>query len=119
MGLLSIYSASKAYVDFFSRALQQEYGSKGLFIQSVLPFMVVSKLSKVRKPSALVPTAPEYVKAALATVGHEGRTFGFWSHKLEWFLLDLMPASWAEKYLFNMHSGGFFFASRDELGFGE
>lgn len=107
MGLLSIYSASKAYVDFFSRALQQEYEKKGIFIQSVLPFMVVSKLSKVRKPSALVPTANQYVRAALSTVGSETRTFGFWSHKLQWLLLDLLPASWSEKYLFGTHAGEF------------
>ena len=105
MGLLSIYSASKAYVDFFSRALSQEYASRGITVQSVLPFMVVSKLSKVRKSSALVPTPEQYVRASLQTVGKEERTFGYWSHKVEAAVLEMLPSSWAEGYLFKMHAG--------------
>ena len=31
--LLTVYSASKAYVDFFSRGLAAEYSSKGIVVQ--------------------------------------------------------------------------------------
>ena len=31
--LLTVYSATKAYVDFFSQALQIEYRTKGIIIQ--------------------------------------------------------------------------------------
>lgn len=48
-GLYSVYSASKAYVDVLSRALEQEYAPKGVTIQSLMPQFVVSKLSKMRR----------------------------------------------------------------------
>ena len=31
--LLSVYSATKAYMDFFAQGLNQEYSSKGVFVQ--------------------------------------------------------------------------------------
>uniref|UniRef100_A0A5F5PMD5 Very-long-chain 3-oxoacyl-CoA reductase n=1 Tax=Equus caballus TaxID=9796 RepID=A0A5F5PMD5_HORSE len=34
--LLTIYSATKAFVDFFSRSLHEEYRSKGIFVQVTL-----------------------------------------------------------------------------------
>ncbi|KAI9021905.1 putative estradiol 17-beta-dehydrogenase [Hyaloraphidium curvatum] len=104
MGLLSMYSASKAYVDFLTRALAQEYGPKGIIFQSVLPSMVASKLSKVR-PSLMVPTPQQYVSSALRTVGNDGKTFGYWSHSLQNAVLEALPSSWATGYLFDMHAG--------------
>jgi 17beta-estradiol 17-dehydrogenase / very-long-chain 3-oxoacyl-CoA reductase len=54
-GLYAVYSASKAYVDVFSRALAQEYGPSGVTVQSLMPQFVVSKLSKMRRASRPVP----------------------------------------------------------------
>ena len=42
--MLSVYSGTKAYVDFFSKCLAQEYKSQGIVVQSVTPGMVVSIL---------------------------------------------------------------------------
>ena len=39
--LLSVYSASKAYVDIFTRGLCDEYKKKGIVVQSVAPGYVV------------------------------------------------------------------------------
>jgi len=86
--LLSIYGASKIYVDFLARGLAAEYADKGIVIQSVLPSYVATKMSKIRKTSLLVPSASAYVKAALQTVGVEERTYGYWSHKLQGFVTD-------------------------------
>lgn len=47
--LLAEYGASKAYVDHLSRALQMEYASKNIVIQSILPAYVQTKMSKIRK----------------------------------------------------------------------
>jgi 17beta-estradiol 17-dehydrogenase / very-long-chain 3-oxoacyl-CoA reductase len=57
-GLYAVYSASKAYVDVFSRALAQEYGPSGVTVQSLMPQFVVSKLSKMRRASRPVPSRP-------------------------------------------------------------
>ena len=86
--LLSAYGASKTYVDFLSRALQIEYESKKIVIQSVLPAFVSTKMSKIRKASWMVPSPKSYVAAQMKTVGFETRTYGYWAHKLQGFVLD-------------------------------
>lgn len=83
--LLSIYAASKAFVDVFSRSLAYEYAKKGIIIQSVLPGYVVTKMSKIRKAYWMAPTAEDYVKSQLKTVGLDGQTTGYWSHELQYY----------------------------------
>uniref|UniRef100_A0A672SM62 Very-long-chain 3-oxoacyl-CoA reductase-B-like n=1 Tax=Sinocyclocheilus grahami TaxID=75366 RepID=A0A672SM62_SINGR len=78
--LLTLYSSSKAFVDFFSRGLEAEYKSKGIIIQSVLPFYVTTKLSKIRKATLDIPTPECYVKAQLGTVGLQTQSNGYFPH---------------------------------------
>lgn len=40
--MLAVYSGSKAFIDFFSKSLYQEYKSKGVDVISVTPGLVVS-----------------------------------------------------------------------------
>ncbi|KAJ8252640.1 hypothetical protein COCON_G00219520 [Conger conger] len=75
--LLTIYSSTKAFVDFFSRGLNAEYKSRGIIIQSVLPFFVATKMTKIRKPTLDKPTPERYVAAELTTVGLESQTNGY------------------------------------------
>ncbi|KAH9519178.1 hypothetical protein Btru_074910 [Bulinus truncatus] len=89
--LLSLYSASKAYIDVLSRCLQQEYSSKGITIQCISPFFVVSKLSKMRRPNLLIPTPTTFVKSALNTVGVLSNTTGYWSHEIQAFFMNFAP----------------------------
>ncbi|CAG2111835.1 unnamed protein product [Medioppia subpectinata] len=88
MPLLSLYASSKIFVDFLSRALQVEYASKGITIQSVLPAYVMTNMSKIRRSSLMVPTPDVYVSHAMKTVGIESRTYGYWPHKLQGFIQD-------------------------------
>uniref|UniRef100_A0A8D3A8M0 Hydroxysteroid (17-beta) dehydrogenase 12b n=1 Tax=Scophthalmus maximus TaxID=52904 RepID=A0A8D3A8M0_SCOMX len=80
--LLTVYSASKAFVDFFSRGLQAEYKSKGIIIQSVLPFFVATKLSKIRRATLDKPSPQRYVAAELNTVGLQTQTNGYLPHAI-------------------------------------
>ncbi|XP_066219060.1 very-long-chain 3-oxoacyl-CoA reductase [Saccopteryx leptura] len=91
--LLTIYSATKAFVDFFSQCIHEEYRSKGIFVQSVLPFYVATKLAKIRKTSWHVPSAEAYVKSAMKTVGLKSRTNGYPIHSLMGSIFLLLP-SW-------------------------
>ena len=63
--LLSVYSASKSYVDLLSQGMAKEYSSKGITVQCVLPGYVTSKLSKIRRPSLTVPTPNAFVRYEL------------------------------------------------------
>ncbi|KAM9817179.1 very-long-chain 3-oxoacyl-CoA reductase-B [Neosynchiropus ocellatus] len=90
--LLTVYSASKAFVDFFSRGLQAEYSSRGVIIQSVLPFFVATKLSKIRRATLDKPTPERYVAAALNTVGLQTQTNGYLPHAIiGWLTTALVP----------------------------
>lgn len=42
--LYSVYSATKAYMDFFSRALSAEYANSGVIVQSLCPYFVSTKV---------------------------------------------------------------------------
>ncbi|KAK5607049.1 hypothetical protein CRENBAI_008842 [Crenichthys baileyi] len=101
--LLTIYSASKAFVDFFSRGLQAEYKSKGIIIQSVLPFFVATKLSKIRRPTLDKPSPERYVAAELNTVGLQTQTNGYLPHAIMgWVTTALLPAKMLNSYVMGM-----------------
>ncbi|NXE45246.1 DHB12 reductase, partial [Casuarius casuarius] len=91
--LLTLYSATKAFVDYFSRGLHAEYKSKGIIVQSVLPYYVATKMSKIRKPTFSAPSPETYVRAALGTVGLQTQTNGCLPHALMGWLLSSLPSS--------------------------
>eukprot|EP00911_Craspedida_sp_UC1_P002466 UC1_evm1s1835 len=101
--LLSAYSATKAYMDNLSRCLNDEYGRKGIFVQSVLPLYVVSKLSKMRK-GFFVPTPDTFARSAVATIGHDERTWGYITHSLQMWALNTLPWPIVKNFVFNMHA---------------
>uniref|UniRef100_A0AAQ4QVC5 Hydroxysteroid (17-beta) dehydrogenase 12b n=1 Tax=Gasterosteus aculeatus aculeatus TaxID=481459 RepID=A0AAQ4QVC5_GASAC len=101
--LLTVYSASKAFVDFFSRGLQAEYKSKGIIIQSVLPFFVATKLSKIRRATLDKPSPERYVSAELNTVGLQAQTNGYLPHAvMGWVTTSLLPAAILNSHVMGM-----------------
>ncbi|XP_026869630.2 very-long-chain 3-oxoacyl-CoA reductase-B [Electrophorus electricus] len=101
--LLTLYSSSKAFVDYFSRGLDAEYKNKGIIIQSVLPFYVTTKLSKIKRASLDIPTPERYVAAQLSTVGLQSQTSGYLPHAIMgWVTTALLPARLFKKYLMSM-----------------
>ncbi|XP_031563323.1 very-long-chain 3-oxoacyl-CoA reductase-B-like [Actinia tenebrosa] len=100
--LLSTYSSSKAFVDFFSEAIATEYAGKGIIVQSVMPLYVATKMSKIKRPSLFVPGPDDYARQALGTIGVEQRTNGCWSHSLQEFVVGLIPRWVREKLAWNI-----------------
>lgn len=90
--LLAVYSASKAYVESFSGGLAEECRSKGVIIQCIAPGFVATKMSKIRKATAIAPYPDSYVKSALATVGVAAHSFGYFAHGLQGFFTTHAPA---------------------------
>ncbi|KAM4722530.1 very-long-chain 3-oxoacyl-CoA reductase [Rhinophrynus dorsalis] len=104
--LLTVYSATKAFVDFFSRGLHAEYSSRGVTVQSVLPFFVATKLSKIRKPTWDKPSPETYVRSALNTVGLQTQTNGCLPHAIMgWVSTSLMPLSITINMAMKMNKG--------------
>ncbi|NXJ18786.1 HSDL1 protein, partial [Dicrurus megarhynchus] len=93
--MLTVYGASKSYLDYFSRALHYEYASKGIFVQSLIPFVINTKMvafsSTVSKTAIIFPTAEEYASHAVCTLGLSIRTTGYWKHAIQFALGECLP----------------------------
>lgn len=93
--LMAVYSASKAFVDWFSVALDYEYKDKGITVQSLIPSYISTKLVRfsnfLSTPSLIVPDAETFVKSSLQTIGASKRTTGFWTHGLQYWTYEHMP----------------------------
>ncbi|KAK3729469.1 hypothetical protein QZH41_019789 [Actinostola sp. cb2023] len=83
MPLIATYSATKAFVDFFSRCLTREYSDMGILVQCVTPGFVATKMVGNMPTNVIVPTPDQFVHQALGTIGMEPRTCGYWSHSLK------------------------------------
>ncbi|XP_075876587.1 hydroxysteroid (20-beta) dehydrogenase 2 [Nelusetta ayraudi] len=91
--LLSLYSATKIFVTFFSRCLHAEYKSKGIIIQCVAPVVVSTNMTNMRA-SCLVKSSAQFAREALNTVGYSSHTSGCLSHALQNALMTLLLPDW-------------------------
>ncbi|KAF2349297.1 Death domain [Trinorchestia longiramus] len=90
--LLTVYAASKAFVDKFSAGLEREVQGNGVTVQCIIPGFVVSKLSRINRPSFQVPTPEAYVKQTIGTLGVESHTAGYSVHKVMVYIIGLLPS---------------------------
>ncbi|KAM4522769.1 inactive hydroxysteroid dehydrogenase-like protein 1 [Odontesthes bonariensis] len=86
-------TAFTGYMDNFSRALHLEYSSRGIFIQSLIPFQIASS---GQQPSSsregwFVPKPEVYARHAISTLGVSNRTTGYWPHTLQFGLMRCIP----------------------------
>lgn len=103
--LLTVYAASKYYVNHWSTSLNEEYKAKGIRFECLAPFFITSKLSKFRKDSLFVPNPTTYVKAAVSTIGSATLRCGYLPHELFVFVINAIPTFLANKYVLSQHIG--------------
>ncbi|GAV02278.1 hypothetical protein RvY_12868 [Ramazzottius varieornatus] len=89
--LIALYSASKAYNNFLSLAMDMEYRDQGLIIQSIQPFVVATNMSGKPETNLLIIDSFKYARSCLNTVGYFTRTHGHYSHALQSWLLGTVP----------------------------
>ncbi|XP_033092540.1 testosterone 17-beta-dehydrogenase 3 isoform X3 [Trachypithecus francoisi] len=92
--LYSLYSASKAFVCAFSKALQEEYKAKEVIIQVLTPYAVSTAMTKYLNTNVITKTADEFVQESLNYVTIGGETCGCLAHEILAGFLSLIPA-WA------------------------
>uniref|UniRef100_A0A8C6UL70 Hydroxysteroid dehydrogenase like 1 n=1 Tax=Neogobius melanostomus TaxID=47308 RepID=A0A8C6UL70_9GOBI len=83
-------TASTGYLDHFSRALHLEYSSRGIFVQSLIPFQIASAKRNIRE-GWFVPKPELYANHAISTLGVSNRTTGYWPHTLQYGLIRCIP----------------------------
>ncbi|XP_073335475.1 hydroxysteroid (20-beta) dehydrogenase 2 [Pagrus major] len=92
--LLSLYSATKAFVIHLSHCLHAEYKSKGITVQCVSPFMVSTNMTHNMPLNSFVKSAPGFVRDALNTVGYSSHTSGCLSHALQDAAITIFLPDW-------------------------
>lgn len=108
MPLMGIYAASKAFVDYFSQALEWECRGTGVVVQTILPSYVSTNMTSmselIHRPSIVIPTAKTFVSHSLCTLGYTARTCGYWIHGIQAHFVENFVSTWVFKYsmyLFN------------------
>ncbi|XP_068130047.1 very-long-chain 3-oxoacyl-CoA reductase-B-like isoform X4 [Hyperolius riggenbachi] len=86
---VSLYCATKVFMDFFSRSLNLDYICNGIDVQCVMPLMVSTNMTKNLRTNLLVKSADDFAREALNTVGLTNRTSGCLSHSIQSYLIDL------------------------------
>ncbi|NWJ11191.1 DHB3 dehydrogenase, partial [Crypturellus undulatus] len=89
--LYTMYSASKAFICTFSKALQAEYKEKGIIIQVVAPYGVSTPMTMYQKPSLITKMPEEFVSESLDYVTFGDETFGCLAHEILACILQLIP----------------------------
>ncbi|XP_069463213.1 very-long-chain 3-oxoacyl-CoA reductase-like [Ambystoma mexicanum] len=92
--LFNVYSSTKAYVSFFSKALEAEYRNLGITVQCVAPLLVSTKMVEYKKPSLMVKTAEDFAREAVNTIGLTSSTNGCLSHSIQSFVCELLAPEW-------------------------
>ena len=98
--ILSLYSATKSFVDTFSQAIAWEYSEFGITVQSVRPFYVETPMTQnisgflKRLFGKFYPDAETYAESALRTVGYSAVTEGYFLHWMQRIAFTMF-GSWA------------------------
>lgn len=97
--LLATYSGSKAFLQHWSTSLSSELRPYGIRVEFVLSYLVTSAMSKIRRPSLMIPNPKTFVRAALSHIGRRGgvshgnTSVPYWSHALmAWAITSFLGA---------------------------
>ncbi|KAJ1271589.1 hypothetical protein BS78_06G138800 [Paspalum vaginatum] len=99
--LYTVYAATKAYIEQFSRCLYVEYRSKGIDVQCQVPMLVATKMASIKTPSLFAPSPDTYAHAAVRHIGYGPRCTPYWAHALLWLLISVVPEPIADSMLLN------------------
>ncbi|ESO95411.1 hypothetical protein LOTGIDRAFT_215059 [Lottia gigantea] len=92
---MTVYAATKSYLDYFTKTLQYEYKGKGVIIQCLKPFYVATKMTEysetLSNPNLWIPSASIYARHAVKTLGRVPVSTGYWPHAILAWLTELIP----------------------------
>ncbi|EDL45393.1 steroid dehydrogenase kik-i, putative [Plasmodium vivax] len=95
--LYAVYASVKEAICSFANSLSVELKEQNIQVQCHVPLFIVTKLSKIRKPSAFVPTADAYAKSAIKRMKQGNSTFSsvisspYVLHRVQTCLYNAVP----------------------------
>ncbi|KAJ4974583.1 hypothetical protein NE237_007757 [Protea cynaroides] len=98
--LVSVYTATKAYIHQFSRSLHVDLKLNGIDVQCQVPLLVATKMSKVKRSSLFTPSPEEYSKASIQWIGYEHTCVPYWPHSIQMTLIRALPEAVVDWFIF-------------------
>jgi len=89
--LLTTYSATKSFLITWTKCLASELEGTGVHVQLFNTYFVTTKMSKIRRATALIPTAEDYVKSAMNAIGKTHVSAPYLTHAIAEFVINLCP----------------------------
>jgi len=89
--LLTTYSSTKAFLITWTKCLASELEGTGVHVQLFNTYFVTTNMSKIRRATALIPTAEDYVKSAMNAIGKTHVSAPYLTHALAEFVINLAP----------------------------
>ncbi|KAK9465354.1 hypothetical protein V1512DRAFT_266129 [Lipomyces arxii] len=106
---LSVYSGSKAFLQYWSSALSSELKPKGVDVELVLSYLVTTAMAKIRRTSLLIPNPKMFVASTLSSIGLNCGAVGrvatstpYWSHAIYQFIIESTLGTWS-KFVMNQN----------------
>lgn len=92
IAMMAVYSATKSYVDVFSRSLSAELAQQGVDVISVLPHYVVSAMSGIKRANWSTPDGPAFAFSTLKQIGSGAYSIApHWFHDLVTIITSVLP----------------------------
>ena len=85
--LLSVYSASKAFLRNWSVSIGAEVSKDRVHVEHINTLFVQTAMSKIRKPSLTAPTPKTFVKSVLDNCGITHDTTPYMPHAILNYIL--------------------------------
>lgn len=102
--LISIYGASKAFMNHWTTSMNTEYTGRITF-EVLTPFYITTKLSGYTEESLSIPSAKNYVEHAMCLIanGRLSQT-GYYYHTFLLQILKCLPLKYRSEYIFNAYN---------------
>ncbi|GFO43637.1 inactive hydroxysteroid dehydrogenase-like protein 1 [Plakobranchus ocellatus] len=92
---MTVYSATKRYLDYFIHSLAYEYRDSGVTFQCLIPFYTATRMTgyseRLSKGGWIVPDASRYANSAIETFGRSQCTTGYFPHTLQLWIGQAVP----------------------------
>ncbi|XP_005097267.1 inactive hydroxysteroid dehydrogenase-like protein 1 isoform X2 [Aplysia californica] len=105
---MTVYSATKRYLDYFIQGVAYEYRHSGLTFQCLMPFYVNTRMTgfsdTLTRSRGFFPSAKQYASNAILTLGRASLTTGYFYHTLQLWLAWMLPSGlwmWGSEKLNN------------------
>lgn len=103
MTIPGLPARAQAYVDSFSRSLDDEYREFGVRVQDQAPLFVATKMSKIRRARIDAPAPATWAAAAVRAMGRETVSIPYWFHALQAAVVKLLPAGLVQYQVMQIH----------------